>query len=261
MARQRITIVTGGASGIGEAAARRLAGAGDAVFICDIDGARGRGVADDICTDGGIARYFELDVCDDDQVRALAERIAAEHGAIDVLINSAGVLQDAASALDVPLGETERIMRVNYLGTVSCCRHFARHMKDAGAGAIIMLASLTSFRCSAQSAYGASKAAIVNLTECLAAELGPHGIRVNAVAPGYTLTPAMRAAIEAGARDPDRVIAASALRRFVTPADVADAIAFLCSQQASAITGITLPIDAGFLVRSACDAFAAKIPE
>ena len=102
------------------------------------------------------------------------------------------------------------------------------------------------------------KASLDMLTQILAAELGPHGVRVNAVAPGYTLTPAMQARIDTGARDPKRVTENSALGRFVAPREVADAILFLCSDMASAITGITLPIDCGWLATSAYKSYAAQ---
>jgi NAD(P)-dependent dehydrogenase (short-subunit alcohol dehydrogenase family) len=102
------------------------------------------------------------------------------------------------------------------------------------------------------------KASLKMLTEILASEFGPQGVRVNAVAPGYTLTPAMQARIDRGERDPAAVIDKSALRRFVQPSEVADAVLFLCSERASAITGVTLPIDCGWLAYSAYSAYAAQ---
>ena len=103
-----------------------------------------------------------------------------------------------------------------------------------------------------------SKSALKLLTEVMAAELGPQGVRVNAVAPGYTMTPAMKQRIERGERDPAKVISKSALRRFVEPKEIADAILFLCSPAASAITGVTLPIDCGWLVYSVYSSAAAQ---
>lgn len=255
MGGERVAVVTGGSSGIGEAAARRLAAAGYRIAVLDIDAPRGEAAAAAI---GKPAIFVKVDVADPASVAAAADIVAKVFGRVDVLVNSAGILQDATRVLDMKLDEAERILKVNYLGAVACCQQFGRMMKIAGSGSIVNLASINSFRCSAQPAYGATKTAVVNLTETLAAELGPCGVRVNAVAPGYTLTPALQARIDSGQRDPKVIVDATALGRFVLPADVAEAILFLCSDSASVITGITLPIDAGWLANTAYKAWAAR---
>jgi NAD(P)-dependent dehydrogenase (short-subunit alcohol dehydrogenase family) len=258
MTQQRVAVVTGGASGIGEAAARRFAAAGYQVAILDINVDRGAMVVASIAAAGGKAGFWELDVTDSGAVATIGASVLDELGRADVLVNSGGVLQNATRALDMSLNEAERILRVNYLGTVACCQIFGRAMKSAGRGSIINLASINSFRCSAQPAYGATKAAIVLFTETLAAELGPSGVRVNAVAPGYTLTPPIKARIDSGQRDPKAILGATALGKFVMPEDVAETILFLCSDAASVITGITLPIDAGWLAMTAYKSWAAQ---
>jgi NAD(P)-dependent dehydrogenase (short-subunit alcohol dehydrogenase family) len=199
MSGECVAVVTGGGSGIGEAAARRLAKAGYRLAVLDIDVAHGKAVAASI---GAPAIFVKVDVADATSVIAAADSVAAVFGRVDALVNSAGILQNATRVLDMKLDEADRILRVNYLGTVACCQAFGQMMKAAGRGSIINLASISSFRCSAQPAYGATKAAVVSLTETLAAELGPWGVRVNAVAPGYTLTPALQARIDSGQRDP-----------------------------------------------------------
>ena len=136
-------------------------------------------------------------------------------------------------------------------------RAFGAAMAGAGQGVLVNIGSLTTFRPSGQPAYAMGKAAIRMMTEVLAAELGPRGVRVNAVAPGYVLTPAMQARIDSGQRDPRLMIERAALRRLVQPADVAEAIFFLCSDAAAAITGVTLPVDCGWLAASAYTAYAA----
>jgi NAD(P)-dependent dehydrogenase (short-subunit alcohol dehydrogenase family) len=260
MSDERVAVVTGGGSGIGEAAARRLATAGYRVAVLDIDAPRGEAVAASLGASsvGAGAIYVKVDVADQASVGAAAAVIAGAFGRVDVLVNSGGILQNATRVLDMKLEEAERILKVNYLGTVACCQAFGRMMKTAGRGSIINLASINSYRCSAQPAYGATKTAIVSLTETLAAELGPSGVRVNAVAPGYTLTPAMQARIDSGQRDPKTVLGATALGRWVLPSDVAEAILFLCSEGAACITGITLPIDAGWLANTSYKAWAAQ---
>lgn len=245
MAERRIVVVTGGASGIGRACAERFARAGDSVTIADIDRAAGARAADAIARSGGAARFAPLDVADRESVDALADAL----GRIDVLINSAGLLQNAVRLESVDLDEHDRIWAVNYRGTFLCCRAFAPAMRAAGRGAIVNISSTSAARAFPLHAYGPGKAAIDGLTAILAADLGPDGVRVNAVMPGYVRSDQMRARIAAGLRDPSMMEAQSALGRMVEPAEIADAAHFLCSGAAGAITGIALPVDAGWLAR------------
>ena len=251
----KVVIVTGGASGIGEATARRFAQGGWMVEIADRDADRGSRVAAEIS-----GHYQALDVADDAAVAAYADATLKRHGAIDALVNSAGVLQNAVRVTEMDMAEYDRIHGINVRGTLMLDRTFGKAMAAAGRGVIINMGSLTTFRPSGQPAYAMGKTSIRMLTEVLAAELGPSGVRVNAVAPGYVLTPAMQARIDSGQRDPRLIIQKAALRRFVQPADVGEAIFFLCSDAASAITGVTLPIDCGWLATSAYTAYAA-VPE
>lgn len=248
----RVVVVTGGASGIGEATARRFASGGWTVEIADRNDARGVGVATEIG-----AAYSTLDVTDDTAIAAYAEAVLARRGAVDAVVNSAGILQNAVRALEMDMAEYDRIHAINVRGTLVVNRAFGAAMAARGQGVLINMGSLTTYRPSGQPAYAMGKTSIKMMTEILAAELGPKGVRVNAVAPGYVLTPAMQARIDSGQRDPKLIIEKAALRRFVQPADVGEAIWFLCSDAASAITGVTLPIDAGWLATSAYTAYAA----
>lgn len=255
---ERVVVVTGGASGIGEGIARHFAGAGDRVMILDVNAERGTAIAEEL---GEGAYFFQVDTTERAALESIAAEISATHGPADILVPCAGILQNAVRVLDMDLEEAERLYRVNYLGVASTCQVFGHIMKARGAGVIVTVASITSYRSGAQIGYGATKVSIHALTQAMAAELGRFGIRVNAVAPGYTLTPAMQARIDSGERDPAAITGASALGRFVTPEDVAHAVWFLCSKGASAITGVTLPVDAGWLAYTAYDAFAVKAPE
>lgn len=250
---RKVAVVTGGASGIGEAAARRFAEAGWAVMIGDLNTTRGVAISGEIG-----ASFQSLDVASEDAVKAFAAEAYRQFGRADALVNSAGLLQNPVRIADLDMAEFDRIHAVNVRGTLLMNRSFSTRMAEAGSGAIINLCSLTTFRPSGQVAYAMGKAALKMLTELMAAELGPRGVRVNAVAPGYTLTPAMQARIDKGERDPALVVDKSALRRFVAPREVADAILFLCSDAAAAITGVTLPIDAGWLATSAYLAYASQ---
>lgn len=258
MNKQRVVVVTGGASGIGEAVVRHFAAAGDTVCILDANQERGEAIAGEL---GGNAEFHGVDTTDRSVLEAVADGILATHGRVDVLVPCAGILQNAVRVLDMDLEEADRLFRVNYLAVASTCQVFGHAMKRQGAGVIVTIASITSYRSGAQVGYTATKVALNALTQAMAAELGRYGIRVNAVAPGYTLTPALQARIDSGERDSDAITGASALGRFVTPQDVAKAIWFLASDDAEVITGVTLPVDAGWLAHTGYHAFAATAPE
>jgi NAD(P)-dependent dehydrogenase (short-subunit alcohol dehydrogenase family) len=253
-----LAVVTGGASGIGEATARRFAASGYRVVIGDINAVRGESVAAELRRAGSDVTFYEVDLASDATIASFAKDVLAQHGIPDTLVNSAGILQNAVRVLDMNIAGFDRLWEVNVRGTVLMSQALGSQMCAAGRGSIIQLCSLTTFRASAQVGYAVGKAGLKMLTEIMAAEWGPKGVRVNAVAPGYTLTPAMQARIDSGERNPEAVIHKSALRRFVAPSEVADTIFFLCSPQASAITGVTLPIDCGWLVTTAYGSYAAQ---
>ena len=261
MAAQQSVVITGGASGIGEACVRHFAALGWQVIIADRSLARGGEIAGELQASGRSARFSGLDVTSETAVEAFAESCFRETGGIAAVVNSAGILENAIRITDMPMREYDDIMAVNLRGTVLMGRAFGSRMCAQGAGSIIHLCSMTSTMPSAQPAYAVSKAGLKMLTEVMAAEFGPRGVRVNAVAPGYTLTPAMQERIDRKERDPARVIEKSALRRFVSPQEVASTIAFLCSEAASAITGVTLPVDCGWMAYASYSSYAATPPE
>lgn len=251
MAEIECAVIIGGTSGIGRAIALRMAADRAAVVIAGRDVERGEAVAQ-ACRDAGApeARFIAVDVGDASSLQALADAVDAGFGPPQVLVNSAGILQSGKRVLDQDLDEDERLWRINYRGTLVGCQVFGRLMKRAGRGAILNVGSLASFAPLSLPAYTPGKHAIMALTGILAAELGPHGIRVNAVAPGYTLSDGLKARIAAGERDADAIIDSTALRKFVAPEDVAEAALFLCSDRAASVTGVTLPVDAGWLVQA-----------
>lgn len=145
------------------------------------------------------------------------------------------------------LARHDALWNVNYKGTRHACRSFARQMFEARRGSIVTLGSINSLMPMPLPTYCPSKTAIMRLTQILAVELGRRGVRVNAVAPTYVLAPAMQALIDAGERDPEKLRRSGAIDMFLTPEQVAGVIGFLCSEAAAAITGVTLPVDAGLL--------------
>ena len=248
MADQRITVVTGGASGIGRGAALRQAKGGDFVVIADIDQAGAESTVADIEAEGSQAVFKSCDVADDAQISGLFEAIERDQGPIDVLINSAGLLQNPMPIEETTMEDYDRVHAVNVRGLYVCCREIAPRMQERRRGAILNIASNTSLRAFPLTAYGPGKSAVMALTEILAAELGPYYVRVNAVAPTACLTPPLQARIDAGERDYDMIVANNAIPKMLMPEDVAEGIFFLCSDRAKALTGVTLPVDYGWQV-------------
>ncbi len=237
----RTVVVTGGGGGIGAACARAMARQGWRVVVCDIDAARAEQIAREV---GGLGR--ELDIADADAVEEMAASLDGEVGPCSGLIACAAHLENPHRPEDQSLDEWRRIIDVNVSGSFHTCRAFGSRM--AGGGAIVTIASITALGSSPLVAYGPSKAAIITMTQNLAVAWGRRQVRVNCVAPGPTLTPAVAASHARGERDPATMIRQTALGRLVQPEEVASAVSFLMSDAASAITGVVLPVDAGVAV-------------
>ena len=241
-----LTVITGGASGIGAASVRHHVQRGDTVIVLDLASAWSEQKANTL----GAHAFYECDVQNDQRLRELGELIEAEHGPVDNLITSAGILQRKLPPEQLPMEHWDAVTNIDLRGVYLSCVVFGSKMALRGCGAIVNIASVTSFRSTPLHAYGPAKAAVAALTMSLAAEWGRSGVRVNAVAPGFTLTEAMQSAIDRGDRDPTELAEPSAMNRLVMPDEVADGIGFLLSDAARAITGIVMPIDAGWLCGS-----------
>lgn len=247
MTFKNVAVITGGASGIGEACAVRLQSDGFHVVIVDSNEAMGRSVAKRLS-----GSFLHLNVTDTKTVFEVAHRVWKEVGPVNVLVNSAGLIQsEPFRPSQLPMEEWDNIVAVDQKGTYVSCVAFGEKMKEMRHGVIINIASVTGMRSVPLHSYAPAKAAVISLTATLAAEWGAAGVRVNCVSPGYTLTPAVSAAIERGDRNVDDIKRASALGRLVKPEEISNAVSFLASDQASAITGINLPVDAGWLSASA----------
>jgi NAD(P)-dependent dehydrogenase (short-subunit alcohol dehydrogenase family) len=238
-----IAVVTGGASGIGAACCRELATNGAKVIVLDRELARAEEVAKEI---GG--RAWCADVGDEKATEACAAAIEAEIGPVDILVNSAGIIQTPLRPTEMAMALYDDVIRVDQRGTYVASVAFGRRMVGRRRGAIINIASVAGMRSMPLHAYAPAKAAVIATTECLAAEWGPAQVRVNTVSPGYTRTPALQAAIDKGERDPSALTGNSALGRLVEPSEIAKVVAFLASPLASAITGANVPVDCGWLV-------------
>ena len=242
----RIAVITGGASGIGRATADLLAEKGDVLVIADINLAGAEVAAEELRAKGATAHARALDVASDVMVEAFFDEVESDIGPVRAVVHSAGILQNAVTTERMSRDEADRVMDVNYRGTWSVNVAACRRMKARQAGAVVNLASINSFAALPIPSYCVSKVAVKQLTEILAVEYGVHGIRVNAVAPTYTITPAIQARIDSGHRDPEAIKDSGALKMLVYPRNIADGIVFLLSSRAAAITGVTLPIDAGW---------------
>lgn len=237
----RIVVITGGASGIGEACTKVAASRGAKVAVLDLNMDQARIVAERI---GGKA--FHLDVSQEQSVIDAIEAVEREMGPVSGGITSAGIVQTPKPPSEMDMDVFDRIYKVNFRGTFLSLRELARHMIPRRAGSLVALSSITARRSTPLHAYGPGKAAVTNLIGGLAAEWGRAGIRVNAIEPGYTRTPALQAQIDLGHRDVSLMNANSTLGRMVEPSEIGTVAAFLLSDDASAMTGVSLAVDAGF---------------
>lgn len=253
----RVAVVTGGASGIGEACARDMAARGARLVIADINEALAQQVAASL--KGAI--HARLDVTSVEETEALAERVERELGPVDILVASAGVLQPPSPPEELPMAIWDRVVAVDQRGVYVSNVAFGRRMARRGQGVIVNIASVTSFRSTPLHAYGPAKAAVASITAGLAAEWGRSGVRVNGIAPGYVATPALQAAIDDGKRDPAALIGNSAFGRLVAVEEIAKACSFLVSDEASGITGVTLPVDAGWLAATSWNTYGGVPPK
>ncbi|RNJ42568.1 short-chain dehydrogenase [Mesorhizobium erdmanii] len=238
----RIVLVTGGANGIGAAIVRRFAANGDTVVVADRDRAAATALAGTL--DGNnLAK--SVDVAVESEVVALFEEVRGRFGRIDVLVNGADVADTFVAGIEQMPTEIEHVLDVNLTGAFTCAREAIKAMRPGGV--ILNLGSINSFLPFApRHAYGASKAGMDMLTRCMAAELGPVGIRTATLAPGYIRTPALARLAKAGRINATAIERRIPMGRMGRPKDVAEAVFFLASSDASYINGSILYVDGGW---------------
>lgn len=253
--KDKVAIVTGGASGIGKASARLFAKEGAQVSIADVSENKGQSIAEDINKGGGKAVFISCDVSDADQVKNLIERTVREFGKLDIVFNNAGIEGPlpAPDTAQVNNTDLDKILDVNLKGVFYGCKYAIGHLMPGGGGSIIntsSVAALVGFP--PLSPYTASKGGIVALTKELAVELAPLNIRVNAIAPGFIETP-MAGRFVKVAEDPEAfrkaMEAMHPLGRAGKPEEVAYAALYLASDESSFVTGHILIVDGGFTAR------------
>ena len=248
--KDRVVLITGGAAGIGKATALRFAEEGATVVICDVSEAAGQQVADEIDGD-----FYMVDVTDREAVQAWIDDVVETHGRIDVLINNAGITNDALfvkvknGELVKQMGEEafDIVVDVNLKGVFNCTQAVAPYMIKQGEGGVILNASsvVGLYGNFGQTNYVATKAGVIGMTKVWAREFGRYQIRVNAVAPGFIATEMVK-------KMPDKVLDSmrshTPLGRLGQPEDVANAYLWLASDEASFVHGATLSIDGGIVV-------------
>ena len=243
--RGRLALVTGGASGIGAATCEILSSRGWGVVVADIDVSAAKGVAAH-CR----CHSVSINVMDASSIAIAAASIESRLGAVDGLVNCAALFAPQTPPEQLDIESWDRITSTNLRGTYICNVEFGRRMASRGEGAIVNISSIGGHRPNHGHAYTTSKAGILALTQGMAGEWGRSGVRVNSITPGFVGVPRMLAAIELGKRYPVPPGSLSALGRIVRPEEVAESIAFLLSDRASAITGTDLAVDAGVLATS-----------
>jgi meso-butanediol dehydrogenase / (S,S)-butanediol dehydrogenase / diacetyl reductase len=248
----KVAVVTGGASGIGRATALRFAAEGASVAILDRDSVRSEEVSREIREQGNKALFLPTDISIESQVREAIERAESEFGKLDILVNNAAAF--VFGSYEVSQADWERVLSVNVMGTALCSKYAIPAMIRAGGGAIVNVSSISGFVAQERSLpYNTSKAALLGLNRGLALDLAPHNIRVNAVAPGCIDTPQLRADIARAGMTFEQGLAAEGplhlLNRYGTADEVASAILFLASDEASFITGTCLMVDGGYTAK------------
>jgi len=247
--KDKVCLITGGAAGIGKATALRFAEEGAKVMICDVVEEAGKQAAAEIG-----AEFFKVDVTDRQAVQKWVDEVVEKYDRVDVLVNNAGILRDGLF-VRVKEGELvkqmseeqfEQVINVNLKGVFNCAQAVAPYMIKQGGGVILNATSVVGLDGNfGQTNYVATKAGVIGMTKVWARELGRHNIRVNAIAPGFTLTEMVKQMPE---KILEGMIARTPLRRMGETVDIANAYLFLASDEATFISGVTLRVDGGIVV-------------
>jgi len=246
----KVALVTGAASGIGQASALKFAEEGATVIVSDIDPGGGQATLDLIAQKGGRATFIKSDVTQSDDVVALIEIIVHRYGRLDCAHNNAGILGEVAMTADCSEENWHRVLAINLTAVFLCMKYELTQMLKQGQGAIVNTASTCGLAGWAEiPAYNASKHGVIGLTKTAALEYSRMGIRVNSVAPGVTKTTLIKKRIEDTPSMEAEFIKLHPIGRMAEPAEIAEAVVWLCSDAASFVTGENLVVDGGFLAQ------------
>jgi NAD(P)-dependent dehydrogenase (short-subunit alcohol dehydrogenase family) len=251
--KDKVAIVTGGASGIGKATCLLLAKEGARVAVTDITDDAGKEVADDIKNTGGDAKYWHMNVTDEKEVDKVFAEINNEYGKINVLVNNAGISGPPKETHELTAEEFDRVIDINLRGVFFCTKHVIKYMQKAGGGSIVNMSSMLGLIGGEDPAYHASKGGVRLMTKSDATTYAKDNIRANSVHPGYIITPLFRGI---AARNPEgaetfmkKLAETIPLGRLGTPEDIANCILFIASDDSSYITGTEFILDGGFILQ------------
>jgi NAD(P)-dependent dehydrogenase (short-subunit alcohol dehydrogenase family) len=245
----KVALVTGAASGIGRAAALAFAREGASVALSDVVAAGEQALAE-VRAAGGDGLFVRADVSSPADVEGLVRRVVERWGRLDAAFNNAGIEGEQAATVDCTEGNFDRTIAVNLKGTFLCMKHEIAEMLRRGGGAIVNNASVAALVGFASlPAYCASKGGVVQLTRAAALELARSGVRVNAVCPGVIRTPMVERVTGSSPEVEAQYVALEPVGRMGAPEEVAAAVLWLCSEEASFVTGIAMPVDGGLVAR------------
>jgi 3-oxoacyl-[acyl-carrier protein] reductase len=243
---KKVAVVNGGAGGIGRAVVRRLGEAGYALFILDKNEQAGGETLEELRQQGYQADYHVVELTNAAEIKTLFAAIQREAGRIDLLVNLAGGTLHKHPVQEFPLAEWIEVLNVNLKATFLCCQAVCKLMRERKAGVIINTSSNFGITGGAgRTAYAASKAAVIAFTKSLALEMAPHGVRVNAIAPGLTATARVMGGYDEA--EWQRRARQIPMGRAAHPSDIAEGVAFLASDDAGYITGQTLHVNGGMI--------------
>jgi len=241
-------IVTGAGSGIGRESAKRFARDGASVVVADIDIEAAEQTVTQIESAGGTAIAVETDVRDEDAVEAMVDTTCVEFGGVDIAHNNAGLEGADDPLADQSVSNWDTVVDTNLKGVWLCLKHELQAMTEGETGgAVVNTSSVAGLKAAGNTPYVASKHGVIGLTRVAATEYAADGVRVNAVCPGATETPMLQKAVDEAPEQIESLLQSVPLARLAEPSEIADAVAWLCSEQASFVTGNAYPVDGGFM--------------
>lgn len=251
MLEGKVALVTGGSTGIGRATSIILAQEGATVIIADLQDEEGANTVGMVTDAGGKAEYHHVDVGDFDEVKTLVTGIANRHGSLDCAFNNAGIEGPTAKIADYSMEDWDRVIRVNLTGVFICMKCEIEQMitQDSGGSIVSTSSAAGLIGIPGAPGYNASKHGVVGLTKTVALEYASRNIRVNAVCPGFIETPMYDRVTVASVKIRDKLIKTIPARRVAQPSEIGDAVAWLMSEQSSYVTGVSLPVDGGWVAQ------------